>query len=191
MLTGQVLAPSGLTLDGTINMKNNQRGFTLIELLIYVTIFATMIGAVVGLAVVTSAQKVNSQITADVNYQGEATMAMIIQTVHQATSITSPTAGNSGGSLTLVMPTGSVNPTIFALFNDGITNRMRMSEGSTPTNNYLTNGRVSLSGLTFTNMSLSSTKGSVLIKLTLTYRTTSQRQELQFSKSFYGAATIP
>jgi type II secretory pathway pseudopilin PulG len=172
-------------------MKNNHRGFTLIELLIYVTIFSTMIGAVVGLAAIATAQKASSQITSDVNYQGEATMALLSQTIHQATSITSPTVGTTGGSLTLVMPASSVNPTVFTSYNDGTTNRLQMKEGSTPISNYLTNSHASLSNLVFTNMSLPSTKGSVLIKFTLTYRTTSARQELQFSKTFYGAATIP
>ncbi len=171
-----------------MNMK--QRGFTLIELLIYITIFSIMIGGIVGLAVLTTAQKANSQLTADLNYQGEATMALITQTVHRATSITSPAVANTSGSLTLVMPASSVNPTVFGLYNDGVTNRLRISEGSPAVNNNLTNSRVSLSNLTFSNMSLPSTKGSILIKFTLTYKTTSQRQELQFSKSFTGAATI-
>lgn len=172
-------------------MKANQRGFTLIELLIYVAIFATMIGGVVGLAVVATAQKTTSQITADLNYQGEAVMAYITQTVHLASSITSPTAANTSGNLTLVMPAASVNPTVFGSVTDSTTTRMQVSEGSPAINNNLTNSHVRLSNLTFSNKSLPSTKGSIQIQFTLTYRTTSQRQELQLAKTFYGAATIP
>lgn len=169
----------------------HDQGFTLVELLIYIMIFATLIGAVVGLAVLASSQKVASQIAADTNFQGEAAMALINQTVHQATSITAPSPGNSSSSLSLAMPSGSVNPTVFSSYNDGSTTRMRVSEGSAPVQNDITNGRVAVSNLTFTNMSLPSTKGSVLIKFTLTSKTTSQRQELQFSKTFFGASTIP
>jgi len=168
----------------------NQRGFTMIELLIYVTIFATMIGGIVGLAVAASAQKTNSQIVTDLNYQGEATMALVTQTVHRASSITAPAVGNTGNSLTLVMPAAAVNPTVFAAFNDGTTTRFRVSEGSPAVNNYLTNAHVTVSNLVFSNMSLPSTKGSVMVSFTLTYRTTSQRQEVQYSKTFTSGVTI-
>ncbi len=174
-----------------MKQTTKQAGFTLIELLIYVAIFATMIGAVVGLAVLASSQKTTSQITADVNYQGEAVMALITQTVRQSTAIASPAAGNSSGNLTLTMANTAVNPTAFGLVNDGTTSRLQMSEGSPAINNSLTNNRVTVSNVSFTNMSLPSTKGSVQIRFTVTYRTTSQRQELQFSKVFTGAATIP
>lgn len=170
---------------------NNQAGFSLIELLIYVTIFATMIGAVVGLAVLTSSQKVSSQVAADINYQGEAVMALMTQTVHQANSITAPTAGSSGGSLSLVMANPSVNPTAFSAVNDGSTNRLVINEGSPAIQNNLTNSHATISNLTFTNMSLSGTKGSVLISFTLTYKSSSARQEFNFSKKFTAAATIP
>lgn len=176
-------------------MKHNsarlQRGFTLIELLIYVAIFATMIGAVVAMTMTATLEKTRAQVTADLNYQGQATMAMITQTVHLASAISSPTAGNTSGSLTLSMPITSVSPTVFSLVNDGTTSRMQMSEGSPAVLNNLTNSRVVLSNLKFTNMSLASTKGSIQISFTLTYRTSSASQALQYSKNFYGAATIP
>ena len=168
-----------------------QDGFSLIEMLIYITIFSIMIGAVVGLAVMTSAQKINSQVTADINYQGEAAMALITQTVHQANSITTPTAGNSNGSLSLVMASASVNPTVFSSYNDGTTTRLQVNEGSPAVQNNLTNAHAVVSGLTFTNKSLAATKGSVLISFVLTYKTTSARQEFTFNKTFFGAATIP
>lgn len=168
-----------------------QQGFTLIELLIYVAIFATMIGAVVGLALSASAERVNSQVVSDLNYQGEASMALIIQTVRQAGQITAPTAGNSSSSLQLKMANSAVNPTTFAIVNDGTTSRLQMGEGLPAVANNLTNARVAVSNLTFTNMSLNGTKGSVRIQLTLRYRTNSVRHELQYAKTFYGAATIP
>lgn len=175
-----------------LGIKNSEEGgFTLIELLIYVAIFATMIGAVVGLALLSSSQKVISQNTADLNYQGEAVMAIITQTVRRSTAITSPATANTSGSLTLAMAAPSVNPTVFSSATDATTTRMRISEGSPAVNNSLTNGRVTLSNLTFTNMSNPSTKGSIQIRFTLSYRTTSPRPELQLSKTFYGAATIP
>ena len=168
----------------------NQRGFTLLELIIYIAIFATMIGGVVGLALSATAEKTRSQVTTDINYQGESAMALMTQTIRQATAINTPSAGNSSGNLSLSMANTSVNPTTFSLAHD-VTDRLQMGEGSPAINNNLTNTRATLSGLTFTNMSLNSTKGSVLIKFTLTYHTNSARQELTYAKTFYGAATIP
>src|SRR5690242_19034031 len=113
-----------------MKQRHQQSGFTLIELLLYVTIFATLIGAVVALAVLASSQKVNSQLTADINYQGEATMAYITQTIRQASSITAPSPANTSSSLSLVMANAAVNPTIFSAANDGTTNRLQVAEGS-------------------------------------------------------------
>ncbi len=197
MPTAPVWVLNGLILRGTINMKRRifrtrrDAGFSLMELLIYITIFSIMIGAVVGLAVLTSAQKVSSQVTADINYQGEAAMALITQTVHRANSIAAPAVGASGSSLSLVMGSSSVNPTVFSAFNDGTTTRLVVNEGNPAIQNNLTNSHAVVSGLTFTNMSLPSTKGSVLIRFVLTYKTTSARREFNFSKTFFGAATIP
>lgn len=174
-----------------LHLKQQEGGFSLIELLIYITIFSIMIGAVVGLAVLASGQKANSQATTDINYQGEAVMALISQSVHQATAINTPTAATNSPTLSLAMPVTSVNPTVFGTYNDGTTTRMRISEGNPAVQTNLTNSHVTVSNLTFTNMSLASTKGSVLINYTITYRTGSARQEFSVSKRFFGAATIP
>ena len=174
-----------------LRLKQQESGFSLVELLIYITIFSTMIGAVVGLAVLASGQKANSQATSDVNYQGEAVMALITQTVHQATAITTPAPAANASSLSLTMATPAVNPTVFTTANDGTTTRMVMNEGNPATSSNLTNSHVTVSNLTFTNMSLPSSKGSVLISYTISYRTNSARQEFSVSKRFFGAATIP
>lgn len=175
-----------------LNIRNSREsGFTMIELLIYVAIFSTIIGAIVGLAVLSSSQKAISQNTADLNYQGEAVMAMMTQTIRRSTGITSPATANTSGALTLSMASGSVNPTVFSSATDAATTRIRISEGNPAVHNSLTNNRVIVSDLSFTNMSNPSTKGSVQIRFTLSYKTNSNRKELQLSKTFYGAATIP
>lgn len=191
MPTAPVLVLNGSTLDGIINMnKRGQAGFTLIELLIYVSIFATMVGAVVGLAMSASAERVNSQITADLNYQGEAAIALMTQTIRQSSGINSPTTGDSATSLSLTMANSTVNPTVFSTAQD-TTTRLTIAEGNPAIINKLSNGRVSVVNLSFINMSLNATKGSVLIKLTLKYQSASDRRELKYTKTFYGAATIP
>jgi prepilin-type N-terminal cleavage/methylation domain-containing protein len=172
-------------------LTTDNNGFTLIELLIYIAIFATMIGAVVGLSLGASAERVNSQVVSDLNYQGQATMALMTQTIRQADQISSPLPGNSSSSITLTMANAAVNPTTFKVTNDGTTNRLQMAEGSPAVVNNLTNARVTVNNLTVSNLSTSGSKGSLLIKLTLRYRTNSQQREVDYSKTFYGAASLP
>lgn len=149
-----------------------------------------MVGAVVGLAMSASAERVNSQITADLNYQGEAAIALMTQTIRQSSGINSPTTGDSATSLSLTMANSTVNPTVFSTAQD-TTTRLTIAEGNPAIINKLSNGRVSVVNLSFINMSLNATKGSVLIKLTLKYQSASDRRELKYTKTFYGAATIP
>jgi type II secretory pathway component PulJ len=174
----------------THSTHQHQTGFTLIEVLLYITIFAMIVGAIVGLAILTVSQRQKSEVITGVNYQGEAAMGLIVQDIHEATKITAPALGASANSLTLVMPTSSVNPTIFSSYNDGSTTHLEISQGSPSVNNYLTNSHVIMSNLTFTNEGLSGTNGSILVSFTLTYTSGSNLEEYNFQKTFTGAASV-
>ncbi|HSW65629.1 MAG TPA: prepilin-type N-terminal cleavage/methylation domain-containing protein [Bacillota bacterium] len=90
-----------------------EAGYTLIELLLYIAIFGVVaLAATTFFTVVTTARAKNQSI-AEVNDQGAALMASLTQTIHNATSITTPAAGASSPSLTLAVPTSSLSPTIF------------------------------------------------------------------------------
>jgi len=94
-----------------------QTGYTLIELLLYVVIVGALLTSVVFFFGTSVDSRVKNQSIAEVNDQGATLMDTITQTIHNATSITTPTSGTSAGSLTLVVPTGSLSPTIFDLNN--------------------------------------------------------------------------
>jgi Tfp pilus assembly protein PilW len=99
--------------------KPQQSGYTLIELLLYVSIVGVLLISVsYFFAMIVDARVKNQSIT-EVNDQGMAAMDYITQVIHNATSITSPAAGGSGSTLTLVVPTGSLSPTTFDLSGSG------------------------------------------------------------------------
>src|SRR5688572_14415952 len=94
--------------------RNHQAGYTLIELLLYITILGSLLGGISMYFVSSTTARVKSQTIAEVDRQGALAMETILQTIRNADSITSPTAGNTGTSLTLAVPTGALSPTIFS-----------------------------------------------------------------------------
>ncbi len=171
-------------------VERRETGFTLAEVILYVALFALIIGAIVGLASLSSLQRVQSQVIAEINYHGENALTLISQTIRNSSSINSPSLGNSGNQLNLTTQDPSTSPTIFDSYLDGSTNRLRLSEGSPATLNYLTSHNVQLSGLTFTNAGASGTKGSIAVTFVLTYNSSSTAAEYTYSKTFFGAATL-
>ena len=169
----------------------NDKGFTLIEVILYVGIFSLIIGGIVGMAMLSTAERVKNQTRADLNYQGQAVMSEIVQSIRQAKAVLSPATGNSASSLTLTMADSSVDPTIFeSQVQTGYTSA-RVSEGSPAIVSQLTNPRVTINNLKFTNMSVGSTTGSVLIQFSLTYNNSLGQAEFDYTQNFNGGATIP
>lgn len=165
--------------------SNVHRGFTLIELLLYVGIAGVVILSVSVLLSLVLSTRVKSQAIAEVEQQGTQVLQIFGQTARNASSVTSPTIGTSASSLTIVVPTSSLSPTVFDLSTGAI----RIKEGAT-SDIVLTNTRVTASNLTFSNLSRSGTPGTVRIQFTLTHINPENRQEYNFSKTFYGSATL-
>jgi Tfp pilus assembly protein PilE len=92
-----------------------QAGYTLIELLLYVSIVGSLLIAVTYFFSTAAESRIKNQSIAEVNDQGVAIMDNILQNVRNATSITAPATGASGQSLTLVVPTAPLSPTIYSL----------------------------------------------------------------------------
>lgn len=92
---------------------NRQAGYTLIELLLYVAIIGSLLASITFFFGIVVDARIKNQSVSEVNDQGMALMDTITQTIHNANSITAPTIGTNGSSLTLAVPTGSLSPTIF------------------------------------------------------------------------------
>ncbi len=161
------------------------RGFTLIELLLYVALASVMLGAIsVFMANMLSA-RVKNQTIMEVENQGLLISRRIEQAVRNADSVGSPVLGTSAGALSLAMASSTINPTVFSVSG----NSLGIQEGAgafTP----ITNSRVKITDLNFTNTGLADTPGSVKFQFTLSAVTSSMRFEQDYSRIFYGSASL-
>lgn len=166
-------------------MKNFQKGFTLIELLLYVSIVAALVLFLSVFLSLLMQSRVKNQTISEVEQQGIYLMQTITQIARNAEAIVSPTIGASASSATFDVVTAASDPTVFDI-SGGV---IRISEGAgSPIS--LTNTRVVASNLTLQNLSRTSTPGTLRIQFTLTHINPEGRQEYNFSKTFYGTASM-
>ncbi len=161
------------------------KGFTLIELLLYIGIAAT-IAFIVSLTLSFLYQsRLKNQTIAEVEQNGAQVMEIITQTIRNADNITSPAQGATAGVLNLNVIDALKNPTIFDLSGTTI----RIKEGSA---SYvpLTSTRVTAPNLSFYNLSRTNTPGTLRIQFTLTHVNPGGRNEYNYSKTFYGTASL-
>ena len=166
---------------GRINMKivRQQTGYTLIELLLYVAMIGILLSAVAYFFGAAAEARVKNQTVTEVDSQGTYVMDYITETIRNATSITSPTVGTSGTSLTVAVPTASLSPTIFNL--SGTT--LQVKEG-TAAAVALTSDDMQVTSFTVKNLSRSGTTGIVQISFTLNRVNPSGRAEYDYSRTF-------
>lgn len=167
---------------------HSQYGYTLIELLLYISIVGVLLGTVSLFFGTSTEARVKNQSIAEVDQQGELAMEYILQTIRNADSITTPATGVTGNSLTLVVPTGSLSPTIFDL-SGATPNALRVKEGAA-TAIPLTNSTVTVTALSVKNLSRASTPGTIQISLTLSRVNNLNRNEYDYSKTFIGTASL-
>lgn len=163
----------------------NKPGFTLIELMLYVAI-SSVILLVISMFLSTLLEaRVKNQTIAEVEQQGIQLMQIITQTVRQAESINYPPISTSGSSLSLNTSVASSTPSIFDL-SAGV---LRIKEGTNlaiP----LTNSKVIVSDLIFSNLSRSASPGIIRVSFTISAVNLSGRNEYSFSSSFVGSAAL-
>ncbi len=164
---------------------HKQRGFTLIELLLYVAVVGALLSVIVSFFGLVVEARVKGQTINEVNDQGTALMDTITQTIRNATSITTPAAAGSGASLTLVVPTGSLSPTIF----DVSSGTARIKEGAAAAIS-LTNSDVQITSITFKNVTISGTSGSVQVSFTISRLNPGNRNEYDYQQTFTSTAEI-
>jgi type II secretory pathway pseudopilin PulG len=94
-------------------VNHRSTGYTLIELLLYVSILGSLLTAISLYFSTSTESRVKNQSIAEVNLQGALIMDRITQIIRNADSITTPAVNTCANSLTLVVPTGALSPTIF------------------------------------------------------------------------------
>lgn len=162
-----------------------KKGFSLIELIVYVAILGVVAVALMDFVGLLGDARIKQQVSLEVEQQGAQVIRLMTQTIRNATSITTPVAGASGSSLTIVVPTGALSPTIFSQVGSALS--VKEGVGADVS---LTNSRVTVSGLSFQNLSPSASIKVVRIVFTLNYAVTGSRKIYNYSRTFRATATL-
>lgn len=165
-------------------LSKRLKAVTIVELLLYLVITVTMLTSVSGAVWLVLLTRAKTQTISEVEQQGVAAIAVINQAVRLASSVNTPTIGASGDTLSLANSEPAKNPTIF--FVSGGT--LQIKEGTNEAVD-LTNSQVIVSNLNFQNLGMAGTKGNIRTSFTVAYKSTSNRIEYNFSKTFYGSAS--
>lgn len=165
-------------------MKMN-RGFTMIELLLYATLASVLLGSISGMYNTFSQARIKQQAINEVEQQGTQALQIITQTIRNAKTITTPAVGATGTSLVLADYVAGNNPTTFDLAA-GV---LRVCQGVSCTPVTLTSPNVTVSAVSFKNLSQASSPGVITMQFVITYVNPSGRNEYSYAKTFYATAS--
>ncbi len=168
-----------------ISNKLTSRGFTLLELLLYVSLATLLLLATALFLSLLLESRVKNQTIAEVEQQGVRVMQTITQTLRNASVLNTPTRGISTSSLSLDTITSANNPTVFSVVGSTIF-LTKGSANAVP----LTNSRVGISGLIFSNLSRLGTPSVMHVQFTLSAINTTGINEYDYSRTFYGDASL-
>lgn len=163
-----------------------KKGFTLIELLLYSGLASIVIATVAAFYASLLSARVNQETISEVEQQGQAVLSQITQAIRNAESVTTPTAAASGSSLVLDVYDSASDPTTYDLSSGAI----RICEGSGCTATALTGSNVTVSSLTFRNVTNTGSPGSVRVEFTMNSAGNTTRQEYDYQKNFYATASL-
>lgn len=167
------------------NLSLNQAGYTLIELLLYIAIVGSLLTVITTFFGTAVDARVKGQTISEVDDQGTAVMDQITQSIRNAVSVTTPSTGSSGSTLTLAESGTGVNPTVYSL--SGST--LQIKEGTTAAIP-IASGIIQISNLTFTNLARGGTPGIVQISFTISRLNPSNRNQYDYQKTFTGSAEV-
>lgn len=141
----------------------NSKGISLVETIVYVAIFSIFVIGLAQFSTTLTKTRLHTQGVLEVNDQGSQVIKLITQILRNGSSVNAPTIGNSGSSLSIDTGVSATNPTTFS-FSDGT---LYITEGAgSPI--ALTNNKVVVSNLIFSNLSRVSTPNIIKISFTLT-----------------------
>lgn len=164
--------------------RRHANGFTLVELLLALTITGTLLFATSAFVYTAVSARIQQQSITEVDAQGNAMLDLITQTLRNATAIVSPASG-SAASLQFTTATPSLNPTTFQV-TGGTMERIQRTGAAVP----LTNGHVTVTSLTFTNLSRPGTSGAMQIRFTLSHVSPRNTAEYSYQKTFTASAAL-
>lgn len=166
-------------------LRQPPRGFTLIELLLYISVASVMMLSLIFFVSILLQSRIKNQVIADIEQQGVRIVQLMGQSIRNAQGINSPTAGNSANSLSIDVVNAVTDPTLFERSG----NIIQTKEGAANAID-LTSSKIIASGLSFQNLSKPGTQGIIRFQFTLTHMNPENKNEYNFSKTFYGSASL-
>lgn len=160
-------------------------GFTLVETIVYVAIFSMFIIGVVSFLSSLSSSRLHNQMVLEINDQGSKAMKTITQVLRDGSNVNSPTIGNTASNLSVVTGVVETSPTVFSE-NAGVL-YMQEASGSSVA---LTNNKVILSNLTFSNLSRPDTPNIIKISFNLKSTAGTSSPSGQYSFTFNGSGAL-
>jgi len=166
----------------------DQRGFTLIELLLYIAVSAVIMSGILTLLILLMNSRVKNQSIGEVEGQGAFIMQEIGQSIRNAHSITSPAPAATDSALTLAETDAAKDPTVYTLAS-GVVSVTEGGNGAKPV--ALNSAAVTVSGLSFQNLSLAGTTSQIVrVSFTVSYVNKTGRDETNYSKTFYNSYSL-
>jgi type II secretory pathway pseudopilin PulG len=142
--------------------NNMNRGFTLIEFIIYIAIVGGILIVTFNFGGEIIYGNVKSQAMREVQQNSRLAIEKITEAILEASDINNPVSGNSDATLSLVMQDLHLSPTIFEI-TDGKLMVTQRKNGP----HELTNNRVKVTKLQFTNISYANTPGTIRVQMTI------------------------
>ena len=151
----------------------------------YIALTSIVMLILVGFMTVLFQGRERSRTVTDLDSNAQTIMQEIIQTARNAEVINSPSAGVTASTLSLSVLDGTLDPAVYELSSGNLT----VNEGASGPLN-LNSETVTVSALSFQNLSRPGTRGIVRIVFTLTYANPSNEPVYNFSRTYYGSAAL-
>lgn len=167
-----------------IKHQKTKKAFTLIEVLLYVSLTSIILITISAFLGTILSTRARNQAISEVDQQATQLMQTITNTIKDAATVNTPTAGNTGSSLSLGFTEGSLDPTVIDVDSEVI----RIQEGAgSPID--LSSNKIVVDELEFTNLSSGGVE-SVRVEFTLSFYNPGNRQEFNVTQTYYGTATL-
>ena len=134
-------------------MPHHRHGFTLIETLLYIACIGMIMGSMVLLSSTAFTIRNKLRATLIVEQTVHVAVVRMISLITAASAVTTPSLGETGGTLVLQMPIAAQNPTTITSTSGTI----YLTQGALGTAQALTSDEVSISSLSFIRSSNTST----------------------------------
>ncbi len=156
-----------------------EKGFTFVEILVYMGVLTMMLIGIGGTArnIIVGGER--ASVVEEVSANSRFALNRITEAVREAESINSPSIGESSSTLSLKVVDPEKDPTIFTVSDESLTIRRGGEEAVD-----ITSREIKVSDLEFINISYPDTPGTVFVRFTLSYDTSSLMQEYEAEKSF-------